>query len=1002
MEEKSFSKIKKQNPVSVIVHATNSVGRNLAKILLEQGSKVVLIDSFDSKSKKLILELKKLGEVDFVDIDGIEDLMKNIARIDYLFYIQSEFLLSNDSFTSKDFLEESNNLNLCLKVGQKYQAKFTLLTSIFLNKKLVYANQSTPSTYSPEELQKYSETLTAEYHDKSKMNVRILRAGTILGKEDNVEHFKTLNQLFEDSVKNDAINIVGEGLDIHYLIHISDLIYGILKLTFSSITDGEVISLCNDNEYTTLSIAYKLLELNPNATEIKFVRNPEAKRFSHVQYIPAPNAQEYAWKQKRSLEKAVYETLEAKYSKYKKKWSVQPFTESEYQKKLEEIRQRKTTPKLVNKKGKANVIVTPTGEAVSKALEPFKAFTLKGKFTKKNLLKNFVLLLTLSIVFYFLAYPLISLSAGSFSIYTSFGKISKFDVFEVENELFSVNKNLENMQKSFNRLHWVFAAVGKQEIHEETAILLHGLKTGSEGLIGMSEGVQPLVKYMEEFEPALGFQDGAPTTTREYTTILKELEKNSEQISDSTHKITLALRSVQNINKKVYPNFLHTRLDEIQKFALSFEQDFEPITKVINFLPETLGVNERKRYLILLQNPGEIRSTGGWISSYAILGIEGGQIRELVVDDVYNLDGELKNKQKFFEAPQEMQDALEIKEFALALSNWSPHFPESAKEAQFFVKEANKAPRIDGVVAIDIFLLQDLLDLWEGIYISGESDLITSENIYEKVFFLHTNFTPGQSQKATFLTNLADEIIQKVFSSDFNENSKIFNAFLNSLDTKNTLLHFNNVNAQQYFSQKGWTGEISPTQYSLSPIPIEWNWGANKANLFLEREQKIKVDIKNSDEIEFEYSLMLQNNSTSTTYPQGEYKNFLRLYLPQSAEISSIAGFLNDEHNLSNQYGMKVISGWFNVPPASTKELNVKYVVSDTKNLFEKKSNELNLKSNIFKQPGTSRDDTIRVEITYPHNWTLKEDGGFDEARNYLILQEKLGKEKHVNIKWSL
>ena len=86
---------------------------------------------------------------------------------------------------------------------------------------------------------------------------------------------------------------------------------------------------------------------------------------------------------------------------------------------------------------------------------------------------------------------------------------------------------------------------------------------------------------------------------------------------------------------------LQNKLLEIKSFVRrqKFYQTYKEATA---FLPEVLGVNERQRYLVLLQNESEIRSTGGWLTSYGIIGVEGGQIRELFVDDIYNADGTLR------------------------------------------------------------------------------------------------------------------------------------------------------------------------------------------------------------------------------------------------------------------------------------------------------------------------------------------------------------------------
>ncbi|HVX92759.1 MAG TPA: NAD(P)-dependent oxidoreductase, partial [Candidatus Dojkabacteria bacterium] len=312
--ENKYTNIKVNTALSLIVHGSNEVGFQLAKTLLEQGGRVILVDKFDSNTKRLVTELKKLGEADFIDFHGLESLYKSINRIDYIFYLLNE----NDqekNLTSKDFLEESNYLNQTLKSALKNNTKTSLITSIKLNKRLTETvsslNVSAPSPYSTIELQKYCETLTAEYRDKSKLNVRILRLGTLLGEGIQNISDDVVNDLFKDSLQKGVLTIKGEGLDTHYLININDAVYGILKLTFADKTEGEVITLANNHEYTTLSIAYKLLEINGDIREIKFKDSDDNTPFSLANYTPATNAEKYGWQQNSTLEQSIVESLKA-------------------------------------------------------------------------------------------------------------------------------------------------------------------------------------------------------------------------------------------------------------------------------------------------------------------------------------------------------------------------------------------------------------------------------------------------------------------------------------------------------------------------------------------------------------------------------------------------------------------------------------------------------------------------------------------------------------------
>ncbi len=136
INSQSFTKISVQTPVSVLIHGANQLGFLLAKTISSQGSRVIVIDHFDKESKKFISELKKLGSVDFIDFDGIEPFFQKIARVDYLYYLQYSSLLANTEFSSREFLEESNYLNLAIKSSLKFNAKFSIITTILLNKQL--------------------------------------------------------------------------------------------------------------------------------------------------------------------------------------------------------------------------------------------------------------------------------------------------------------------------------------------------------------------------------------------------------------------------------------------------------------------------------------------------------------------------------------------------------------------------------------------------------------------------------------------------------------------------------------------------------------------------------------------------------------------------------------------------------------------------------------------------------------------------------------------------
>ena len=103
---------------------------------------------------------------------------------------------------------------------------------------------------------------------------------------------------------------------------------------------------------------------------------------------------------------------------------------------------------------------------------------------------------------------------------------------------------------------------------------------------------------------------------------------------------------------------------------------------------------------------------------------------------------------------------------------------------------------------------------------------------------MHDEFTPGSTQKSTFLANLANETVTKILSSDYNGYKEIVSAFLESLDEKHMQAVFKDGEATKFFNDNNWDGQLD-SKYTSAPINIDWNWGGNKANLYIRKDHNL-------------------------------------------------------------------------------------------------------------------------------------------------------------------
>jgi nucleoside-diphosphate-sugar epimerase len=987
-------KIKPQTPLSVIVHGGDYLGFLLAQTLLQQGSQVVIIDKFTSKSKKYTNQLKKEGNITFINFKNSKSFLENLSRIDYLYYNLNHKLHQEDTLDSKDFLSETDNLNLSMKIAQNSKAKISLITSLRLNRELANRvnneNLAQPSPYSNMELQKYCENMAAEYRDKTKANLRIIRLATLLGKGIEKITDPKLDKLFSDGVNKNQIEIIGEGLDIHNVIEESDAVYGILKLTFSDKTKGEVISLSNKNDYTTLSIAYKLLELNVTAQSIKFITDQKSKLVLQDLYVPAPNASKYGWKQQMSLENTLIDQIHTYYESSNKDWDIP----------------ENTAPK---EKVSSIEVDTKRGKIISKVRSFFIKKDGKRLFTEINY-KKFGLILSIAIFTLLLAYyllsPLIGIAIGGSIIYSN-GKelrdnIISYNFQGAKTNIDTVENHLSRIKKNTQRLNWVIKLFNQEPFSRELDKVYLGLEYAIDSGDSLLSGLEPLALYIQDFEPSINFESGTPTSTKEYRGYLNSIEEKSYLTEDGAYKLKLSDEIISSVVVEHFPQFLQEYVLELKSGLKEASNSVNSISNLVTFLPDILGNSERKRFLILLQNEGEIRSTGGWISSYAVVGLEGGQIRELFVDDIYNAEGTLKVQNKRFNPPNSLVQALETTEYSFSLINWDPDLYNVMLEAESFIFALGKGDDLDGIITIDISFIQKLLDQWGGLEVPGENELVTSENIYSKIFEMHEEFTPGSNRKSTFLANLANEIITKLLSSNFSEYQSVSSVFIESLNEKHLQAVFKNTQATTFFDEKNWDGQLD-SKYVSAPIAIDWNWGANKANLYIKRNHNLNIELT-EENITYTYEINVANEGTSDTYPQGDYINYQRIYIPPEANILNIQGIENNEYHIYNDFGFKVIGGWFNTPVNSNSTLTIKYRVdrNDLGSYFPLtvQNDNVFFDINIYKQPGTKKESYV-LNIGYPAEWNVIESEDLTSISNQLNRRFDLISDTEFEVSWS-
>ena len=299
-------------------------------------------------------------------------------------------------------------------------------------------------------------------------------------------------------------------------------------------------------------------------------------------------------------------------------------------------------------------------------------------------------------------------------------------------------------------------------------------------------------------------------------------------------------------------------------------------------IPELTAVNGKKTYLVLLQNNAELRPAGGFIGAYALVTFENGRFLNYELHDIYTADGQLLGK---VTPPDEILHFLGQPNWFMRDSNFSPDFAMSARRAAWFL-EKSTGQKTDGVIGIDMYVIQKLLRAVGPLDVTDFNEKITAENFFEKAEYQsEINFFPGSTKKQDFLTSVGQALIDKIISDKSNLD-KMALALMEALNERHVQIYSQNEVLEEAIVAQGWGGTLNFEGDNYLGL-TEANFGANKANYFVNREIFLQTDMAKTGDLDTTVTVIYENTSKNNAWPGGDYKNYLRLFIPPQAKFIS-------------------------------------------------------------------------------------------------------------------
>jgi len=300
-----------------------------------------------------------------------------------------------------------------------------------------------------------------------------------------------------------------------------------------------------------------------------------------------------------------------------------------------------------------------------------------------------------------------------------------------------------------------------------------------------------------------------------------------------------------------------------------------------------LGDEQDTRYLLIFQNNAEMRASGGFIGSYALVDFRKGAIKNIEVPagGSYDLQGGLAER---FSAPKPLHLINSLWEFQDA--NWWPDWPRSAAQIERFF-ESGWGSSVDGVIAIDPTFVEELLAVIGPIDMTAQyGTVVTNENFYD-VAQNREDVADPKKPKAV-IKDLVEKIVAELPNRITRDNfAACVNVMAQALVEKHLLVNVHDEAIQDFITAHGWDGGIRDTAQDYAAV-INTNIAGGKTD------RKIRQSIAHTAEVTPDGSIIdtveiTREHTAAKGDPYAGVRNvnYLRLYVPKGSVLIAASGF---------------------------------------------------------------------------------------------------------------
>lgn len=266
----------------LITGGAGFIGSNLAKKIVDNGNKVVVLDSLLRGNK---LEKDTFEKITFIkgDVRDLETVKKASLGCDIIFHFAAvlgvDIVADNPVETMDVEVIGTRNVVMAAEVNNIKKIMYASTSGIYGHSAIgnVLTEEVVVDTRTSYAMAKrYNEIYLASNHEEKGIDVISLRFFNVYGW--NQDTRMVIPLFFEQARKNANITVFGNGRQTRDFTHIDDTVEACNRLI--DVKGCHIINIANETEWCIEDVAYQIISITKSDSKISYIEAPK-KRYDY-------------------------------------------------------------------------------------------------------------------------------------------------------------------------------------------------------------------------------------------------------------------------------------------------------------------------------------------------------------------------------------------------------------------------------------------------------------------------------------------------------------------------------------------------------------------------------------------------------------------------------------------------------------------------------------------------------------------------------------------------